>query len=247
MGKNTIKFPVPATPNIEEVLDRFLEDCRKQLKPATMRKYDDIIELLKRSIDGYAYQYLDKNESKLWERLYNAEGDAHREFCQIFSPEKIPGNVGEFLGYFMPRKVMCGKELLKAAGTVIKKLGKWLAEQGYIDRESAENMAGRGAEATNKLPAAETLAEMLYEYANCHPVSKWTEEIEDYFTVEKVGPGKLYLSPYTPSNEHKDDIIELSLPRKITDLVEVGWDISLFVGKTKKGWQIIETGGVYAL
>lgn len=242
-----MKFPASATPNVKEVLDRFLEDCRRQLKPATMRKYEDIVDLFQDSMDGYAHQCLDKREAALFDNLYNAEGDAHREFCQVFGPEKIPVNVGEFLGYFMPRKVMCGKELLKAAGTVMKKLGKWLAEQGYIDSESAENMVGRGAEATRKLPAAETLAEMLYDYANDHPVSRWTDEIEDYFTVEKVEPGKLYLSPYTPADEHKNDIIELSLPRKITDLVEVGWDISLFIGKTKKGWQIIETGGVYAL
>jgi len=247
MGKKTIKFSVPASPNIEEVLNSFLEDRRKRLKPATMRKYEDIIDLFQDSMDGYAYQYLDKREAALFDNLYNAQGDAHREFCQIFGPEKIPVNVGEFLRYFMPHKVICGKELLKAAGTVTKKLGKWLAEQGYIDSESAEDMVGSGVKAANKLPAAETLAEMLYDYANDHPVSKWTEKIEDYFTVEKVEPGKLYLSPYTPAGEHKDDIIELSLPRRITDLVEVGWNISLFIGKTKKGWQIVETGGVYAL
>lgn len=247
MGKDTIKFPAPATPNIEQVLSRFLEDRRKRLKPSTMRKYEDIIGLFQDSMDGYAHQYLDKSEAALFDSLYNAEGDAHREFCQVFSPEKIPVNVGEFLGYFMPRKVICGKELLKAAGTVMKKLGKWLAEQGYIDDESAANMAGRGQEAAKKLPAAETLAEMLYDYANDHPVSRWTDEIEDYFTVEKVEPGKLYLSSFTAGDEPEEDIIVLSLPKRITNMVEVGWDISLFIGKTKKGWQIIETGGVYAL
>ena len=40
----------------------------------------------------------------------------------IFGPEKIPGNVAEFLDYFMVRKVMCGKDLMRAAGTVMKKL-----------------------------------------------------------------------------------------------------------------------------
>jgi hypothetical protein len=32
----------------------------------------------------------------------------------------------------MVSKVICGKELLRAAGTVIKKLAAWLAEKGYI-------------------------------------------------------------------------------------------------------------------
>ena len=38
----------------------------------------------------------------------------------------------EFLGYFMPRKVLCGKETIRAAGTVTKKLAKWLSEKGYV-------------------------------------------------------------------------------------------------------------------
>lgn len=62
MNKDTIKFPAPANPNIEEVLDRFIEDRRRQLKPATMRKYEDIVELFKDSTDSYAHQYLDKTE-----------------------------------------------------------------------------------------------------------------------------------------------------------------------------------------
>ena len=33
----SIKFPI-AKPNIEEVLELFLEEKRKQLKPATIRK-----------------------------------------------------------------------------------------------------------------------------------------------------------------------------------------------------------------
>ncbi len=244
MSKDVNKFPAPANPNIEEVLERFLEDCRRQLKSATMRKYEDIIDLFQDSMDGYAHQYLDKGEAAFFDNLYNAEGKAHREFCQIFGPDKIPSNVGEFLGYFMPRKVMCSKELLKAAGTVMKKLGKWLAEHGYISNEWAENMIERGTEAATNLPVAEELAELLYEYANAHPISKWTDEIEDYFTIEKVEPGKLYLSDFMGA---KDEIITLLLPRNITNLCKVGWDISLFLGKTGRGWQIIESGGAYAL
>jgi len=142
----------------------------------------------------------------------------------------------------MPRKVICGKELMKAAGTVIKKLSKWLDEQGYISDESAENMVERGTEAATNLPAAEELAEMIYKYADSHPISKWTDEIEDYFTVKKVEPCKLHLSAFMDGGE---DIIVVSVPKKITDLCKVGWDISLFLGKTSKGWKIIESGGVY--
>ena len=47
-------------------------------------------------------------------------------------------NLGEFLGYFMVRKVVAGQELLRAAGTVTKKLARWLHDQGFIDETDFE-------------------------------------------------------------------------------------------------------------
>jgi hypothetical protein len=128
MGKKIVRLPKVASPNIAEVLDEFLAEQRNRLKPATLGKYEDVIDLFKSSMNGYACGCLDKGESALFERLYHAEGDAHREFCEIFGPDKILENVREFLDYFMIRKVMCGKELLRAAGTVMKKLARWLAD-----------------------------------------------------------------------------------------------------------------------
>ena len=88
------------------------------------------------------------------------------------------------------------------------------------------------------MPAAGELARMLYEYANEHSVSDWTDEVDDYLTVDKIEPGKLYFS---------DDDIVLKLPKRITDKCRVGWRINLCLGRTKKGWQIIEVGQVYAM
>lgn len=238
-----IEFPI-AKPNIEEVLEQFLIGKRKQLKPSTIRKYETIIDLFKHSLNSYAYQALNNEESDMFDKLYEARGDAQREFVQIFGPEKISGNIGEFLGYFMPRKVSCGKEMLKSAGTVVKKLGKWLVENGYVNDESSSNMVELGKEASSELPAAEELAKMLFEYADCNPVSNWTDEIDDYLTVEKIEPGRIYFS--NPEDIQGDAVV-LALPKKMTDKCKAGWQINLFLGKTKKGWQIIEVGQVYAM
>jgi hypothetical protein len=88
-------------------------------------------------LNGYAANSLDKSQYELWEELFNAEGDKHREFCDIFGPEHILPNVGEFLNYFMIRKVMAGQDLLRASGTVTKKLAKWLAAKGYATADEA--------------------------------------------------------------------------------------------------------------
>jgi len=111
MSKRTKRSPQLAEKTIEVVLEEFLKEQQKRLKSSTMRKYEDVIDLFRSFLDGYAYQNLDEQENALFDRLYDAEGDEHREFCQVFGPGKIPDSVGEFLNYFMIRKVMCGKEL----------------------------------------------------------------------------------------------------------------------------------------
>ena len=124
MSKHSGKLPQPPEKTIEAVLDEFLQEQQKRLKPSTMRKYEEIIDLFQSCLDNYAYQSLNKQQNALFDRFYDAEGDEHREFCQLFGQEKILGNVSEFLNYFMIRKVICSKELKQAAGTMIKRLGK---------------------------------------------------------------------------------------------------------------------------
>jgi len=239
MSRRTIKFPQPPKKTIEAVLNEFLEEQRKRLKPSTVRKYEDIIDLFRSCLDGYAHQGLNKQEDALFDRLYNAGGAEHREFCQVFGPEKIPGNISEFLNYFMIRKVMCGKELKQAAGTVIKKLGKWLLEKGYISPEIADEVIDSGATAARELPATEELAWMLADYADCTAVD-CDEAIEDHFTIEAVEPGKLHLSSFSGN-----DTITVSVPPDISDACRTGWRISGAIGKTNKGWCILEVWNVY--
>jgi hypothetical protein len=62
----------------------------------------------------------------------------------------------------MPRKVMFGKETMQAAGTVTKKLAKWLAAQGYLkDTEDAQERAGA---AGKDLPNATAVLALLSGY-----------------------------------------------------------------------------------
>lgn len=146
-------------------MEEFLSDQQKKLKPKTVSGYKDVIQLLKDYLNGYAYQSLSKAESELFDKHYNAEGKEHREFCQIFGPDKIPGELGGFLGYFMTSKVMAGGEFKRLAGTVTKKLSKWLAEKGHISEEDAEMGEEEGATAARDLPKAEKAGQILYRAA----------------------------------------------------------------------------------
>ena len=239
MSKHIRKLPQPAEKTIETVLDEFLKEQQVRLKPSTMRKYESIIHLFRSFLNGYAYQNLDKHEDALFDRLYNAKGDEHREFCQVFGPEKISDSVYEFLNYFMIRKVICGKDLMQAAGTVTKKLGKWLQEKGYIQSESAADVVSCGANAAKDLPATEELAWMLTDYADCTAVD-CDEVIEDHFVIEAVESSKLHLSTFSGNDE-----IIVPVSRNISNACRVGWSISGVLGKTDKGWCILEAWNVY--
>ena len=132
--------------------------------------------------------------ARVFERLQRATGDAQREFCQIFGPEHILPNVSEFLGYFMIRKVMARRALLRAAGTVTKRLAAWLAEQDYVDAEAAELAKERGTEAARELPKADELATRRQTLADGWANPDAADQIEDHFQITRIEPAKIWLT-----------------------------------------------------
>lgn len=237
-SKKVLNFPTVSRPNIEDVLTLFLKDQQKRLKTRSFNRYEEVIDLLRHCLNGNGYHDLDtSSEVALYEKLYFQK---NLEFCLIFGPEKILQSLGSFLNYFMIRKVMASEALLQAAGVVTKKLVKWLEEKGYIDAETAERGIRLAAEAARELPAAERLARLLYEYAQSHAPRYWTAELDDYFTIDQVHPGILILSGVVSSG-----IVEVRIPKEITEHCRKGWQVNLLLGKTRNGWCILETGNVY--
>jgi hypothetical protein len=235
---NVLHFPTIAAPNLEDVFARFLRDQQRRLKPRTYRHYEEVIDLLRHCLNGYGYHELDSSSDvALYEKLYFHK---NLEFCVIFGPDKILPSLSNFLNYFMIRKVMASEALLQAAGTVTKKLIKWLEDYGYVDREQAEKGSRIAAEAARELPAAERLARLLYDFAQNHAPRYWTSELDDYFTIEEIQSGVLLLSGTANSN-----IVEVKVPKEITDHCKLGWQLNLLLGKTRNGWCILETGNVY--
>ncbi len=229
-----------AGPTISEVLAAFLADEKARLAAKTYGLYEDVIELLQHSLNGYAANSLDKGEYELWEELFNAEGDRHREFCEIFGAEHILPHIGEFLSYFMVRSVMAGQALLRASGTVTKNLAKWLADQGYATAEQAEDAVERGTDAARDLPMAEKLTALLYEFTS----SKYSPDdadIEDRFEIRRVEPGKVWLEDFEGGRLFGP----ISLPVKATKLCRVGWTIAGAVRETGKKCVLVEAWKVY--
>ncbi len=121
---------------IREVFDSFLEVQERRLKPRTYSDYETVIDLFARCLQWYAWDTLPEEESD----KYKEYEKAGKEFADIYGHERIAPNTWEFLGYFMPHKVLAGDTLIeKTSPRVIRKLLKWMAEEELIDRNTMED------------------------------------------------------------------------------------------------------------
>src|SRR5260370_3671652 len=121
----------------------------------------------------------------------------------------------------MRRKVMCGKDAMQAAGTVTKKLAKWLAQKGYID--DTEDDQERAREAARDLPNARAVVDLLDTYVDETAPARHGDEIEDHFWIERIEPGKLWLKPLTAG----DTVIGPGpVPEQVTQLCQPMSDIA---------------------
>lgn len=226
-----------AKPTINEVFAEFLAAEKQRLAARTYRRYEEVIDLFRHSLDGYAYESLPTPERAFWEERWQADEEAG-SYCNTFGPEKIPGELGSFLGYFMIRKVMGGAELMRAAGTATGKLVAWLAEKGYIGPDDTADALERTNDAARDLPRAERLAGLLYDHARVGRSERILEEWETDLaaTITRIESGKLWF----------DGVGPVAVPIEASDLAEEGWEVSaLALGRTRSGWKILEMGNVY--
>lgn len=226
---------------IDQVLDAFLVDQASRLSARTMRNYEYVVELLCDSLNGYAYESLDKADRKRFDEAYRA-GD-EEAFCHLFGPEYILENLGEFLGYFMVRKVIAGQELLRSAGTVTKKLATWLYEQGYVGDDEREMAVERAADAAHDLPRAERLASLLYDQRRAmSDVDRGAlgkgDLVEDYLVIERIEPGALSFN---------GGIGPLAVSEQASALAQIGWGVNITLARIANTWHVVEVGNVYPM
>jgi len=222
--------PAKSPKTIVEVFEEFLADQKGRVSHRTFLKYQSVIGLYK----SYLESYWPGHDGE-YDRITKAGGT----FCGTFGPEDATAGYSEFLGYFMPRKVMCGKDTMQAAGTVTKKLAKWLAEKGYVeDTEDAQEQAG---EAAKDLPKAQEVLAILNAYLDENAPARHGEEIQDHFWIERIEPGKLWLTPLTA---HPSVIGPVPVPQEVTQLCQPMWDIGGVVGKVGPSWRLIEVWNV---
>lgn len=222
---------------IDAVLSVFLADQEARLATRTLRNYLDVIGLFRDCLNGYGHQSLDPAERRRFEAAYEHDEDA---FVHLFGPDKIVENLGEFLGYFMIRKVAAGEELLRSAGTVTKKLVKWLGEHGYLDAAAVDDAVAMIGDAARDLPKADKLSQLLFDQARTTTIDldKLGDDdyMEDYLMIEAVEPGALWF---------EGAVGPVKVPRAASGIAQVGWTVNVVLGRAGKTWHLLEVGNVY--
>lgn len=225
---------------INQVFEKFLSDQSRRLKMTTFNKYAGVIELFENYMDSYAHNYLEKEESELyWRKYYNEK----KEFCEIFKIEKIGSSeISEFLSYFMIRKVAGSKELMKNAGTVMRKLIKWLKDNSYIDNDKFRLLYEEVNDLKDDLLKVEELSDFLYEEATKNDLLQYEKYEEGYFTIKKVQTDRLWLEDYIESDIEIGPVI---VSKKISSFAHEGWTAYLELGRKNNRWYITGSGKVY--
>ena len=231
-----VTTPLPEV-TIDTTLTKFLRDQKARLAERTFRRYEEIVDLLRDSLNGYGHQSLHGEDKKRYEEAYEA-GDEDA-FCHVLGPELIAENVGELLGYFMVRKVIASEELLRAAGTVTKRLSAWMAERGYIDEQDAGEMSETGNQAARDLPRAERLGRLLFDVrdASVDPNNLSEDDyVEETLWIERVETGRLFF---------ERGIGPVPVPEAASAIAEPGWSMFVVLGRVKGSWRLLEVGSVY--
>ena len=100
-------------------------------------------------------------------------------------------------------------------------------------------MDHKGVRASRNLPAAKTLSQMLAADARMvtSPVSR---EIEGHFEVRVVGESSFALEEWLNA-----ETMTVPVPPGAAALCKPGWRISGVVGKTARGWRLLDVWNVY--
>lgn len=226
-------------PVIEEILEEFLEEQEARLSARTYRTYEEVVHYLYQCLDGYGHSLLMGEEKRTYERA----GESGIGFCDVFGAEQLLRAYPEFLGWFLVRKADLTKSLARSAGTVTKKLARWLTSRGYVSSEIGREALEHAAAARRDLPAAVELRDILVETTMRadFPLDDESEILDDQFRITRVLDDRIWLSGLLEGG----DLGPVRLPREAAERCRLGWTISGALTETGDGWRLVEAWNVY--
>lgn len=204
---------------LEEAMREFLSQERKRLKKGTLSRYEQVMTLFRVFLDHVA----------------PADGAPLRDG----DVSVVAGLVEEFRYAFLPHRLHSSESTQSAAATVMRRFVRWLEERTPPDPqpETAEKREAGRSEVQAAVQTHRILTQHLLGQVPTHSARQTT----DHFTVTRVETGVLWLEPVTNGG---GVIGPVAVPKDVTRLCRVGWDISGVIAKSFGGWRLLEVWSV---
>lgn len=150
----------------------------------------------------------------------------------------------EFLGWFVIRKVMAPREELATYGPLCVDLLRLLESQGLVSGSDIEEAIDRALRASEELPLADELGELLYQ-SGTHLEPDAILETRDWEVergaIVRIEPGAVWFR-----SETGEEVGPVRVPERGTEIARIGWELSAAVfGRAPDGWYVLEMGNVY--
>jgi hypothetical protein len=228
-----------AEPTIEQVSKQYFKDPSTS-KEISKKDRKGATELFMSCMDSYGHQRLPKKQAELFEYFYDLEGKQHRDFCQIFGPEKIIENLGEFVGYYLISKVMLDADEMALAARVVADFCDWLAANGFITKANGKKGSARALRAAEMLPRAENANRLIWQIAQ-----KCPQNVEEYFDYGQMTFKRFERDSAWLEADDGTEIGPVVLPNKAALLLKPNWTINCALAKSRGKWHFAEVGNVY--
>ncbi|MBK1671148.1 hypothetical protein CKO28_24390 [Rhodovibrio sodomensis] len=174
------------------MLDGYLQSERAHLASRSYARDAEVIGWLEKSLNVDGVNDLTPEEQEQFRsRGFDTErGDP--PYCEAVGPYYLMLHLPTFLTAAQLRRLEAPPELPDQAGTVVKKLAKWLETQGYISALAARAVRDMAAEVGQRTPAMDELAQRLK--ALTQDVEYLEEEdVPGDFEITHVEPEGLWL------------------------------------------------------
>jgi hypothetical protein len=176
-----------------------------------------------------------------------------------------------FLSWFIIRKVICDNKADYAP--VLREFVEWLKAKDAIKEKVYKEILMVFEQLKGEPERCDKLARLLYKFAERDMPDlreakrdpkafarktavlraihheKPQEILDSHFTITKVGPTALWLTPQDPDGEGPEqaEIGPVQVPAEAAKLAKVGDGLNAAIGKMKGFWKLLEVGNVYPL
>jgi hypothetical protein len=227
--------------SIRHALDRFRAEERVRAPEHSAAATEAALESLVSFLESYGYQYVAPDEEEYVEEDDEEFDEDEVPFIEANTADVLPEALTEFLFEWQIRESSSDADEARTTCEVAGRLMDWLAEERLVRVADALDASAMARRAADEVPRAKRLADLLQPLTSEAPRARPSsddEVVEDFFRIERVEPGALWL---------EQDVGPIAVPEAASDLAEPGWWVNVVAMRLGGTWYLGEVGNVYPM